>query len=446
MMRLAGLTSRPSRLGLMGLLVAGLAVGAVRHALADAGDVRLGIAPVDYSGQYFDVTMAPGETRDLKVEVANHGDTSISALTYAADAYTIPGGGFGAGLDGDPISGATRWLSYAPVTLDLPPGNGITRSFSVTVPADAQPGEYITSLVVQNADPIGSTGSGVTMNQVHRTAIAVVVSVPGPRRPALSIGAIEHSFLDSKSVVSATITNSGNVRLKPAGQLVLADDQGRELSRVIVAMDSVYAGNTTVLEAAFDRALTPGDYRVSLELHHEGGTARTTGLPVVVPVPTRAEAEGAPSAAGPPLSAQPGDSTTSRFASWRLPVLAVSLLALTAVLISRAYSRRRRDRTPARASLSVVPTADARTATPSRSTESSVIPLRRPLARAAGDSEHAPTPRSPLTQFRPQRWSTGGVEPDGSRRPVPLESGESVPGDAPNRAVEDPDLGDCWNL
>lgn len=260
--------------------------------------VRLGITPVDYQGSYFDITMIPGEVRELKVEIANHGASQISARTYAADAYTIINGGFGARLDGEPATGTTSWLSYLAKTEDIAPGTGLIRSFTVTVPADALPGEYITSLAVQNAVPTSTGGTGVVMNQVQRKVIAVAITVPGERTPSVTIGAVGHSYLATKSIVSASVVNTGNVRLKPAGELVVKEEGGAEVIRTNLTMDSFYAGDTTDLEAPFDKALLPGDYLVSLALDYDGGTVKVTDMPLNVPEPTKAEAAGAPTGAG----------------------------------------------------------------------------------------------------------------------------------------------------
>ena len=54
------------------VLVAGLvttpAVSAQRKR-----QVKLSIAPVDAGGDYFDLTLEPGETREITVQLTNHG-------------------------------------------------------------------------------------------------------------------------------------------------------------------------------------------------------------------------------------------------------------------------------------------------------------------------------------------------------------------------------------
>ncbi len=441
--------------GLLLLAIATAGLSPIRSTLADSGSqISLGIAPIDYAGQYFDLTMQPGESRELKVEVANHGDQQISAQTYAADAYSISGGGFGARLNSEPTTGTTLWLAYAPLTVDLPAGHGLTRPFSVTVPADAGPGEYITSLAVQNADPTVAGSGGVAIKQVQRTVIAVAITVPGPRTPALTIGPFEHGFLSSNSVISASLSNMGNVTLKPIGELVVSDMDGEEVSRFPVAMDSVYAGDAVQVEVPFEKALRPGDYRVTLTLDYEGGTARAVDVPLTVPRPTAAEAGGAPSGAGQAIAA------TQQQAGSSLPALRWVLLVVGAVLLTVAYFvitgvRRHKSPLPRRPGYDGQSLLGARDGNYSAGAQLSrpvaVAPprlrasellirnsfvrdpmlLRQPLAKAAGEQEPAPSIREPLAA------PSNSAPPEStSAKSVPVVG--SQPGGEP--------LGDCWKF
>jgi hypothetical protein len=151
------------------------------------------------------------------------------------------------------------------------------------VPPDAAAGEYITSLVVENEDPVRGSGN-VAVDQVVRQAIAVVVTVPGAAVPALEINEANHALAAGNSVVAVGLANTGNVRLQPAGEVVVADSDGREVSRTTVTMESVYAGTATSVEAPQQRLLEPGRYSVRIVLDYEGGRAEAESLALTVPV------------------------------------------------------------------------------------------------------------------------------------------------------------------
>lgn len=330
------------------LAVAAMLGSAPAAAFAAESDVKLSLRPVGIDGQFFEVTMAPGETQTLEVELGNQGESAIAARTYAADVYTIINGGFGAELRDAPASGTTLWLEYPTEVFQLPPGQGIRRTFTVRVPSDAAPGEYITSLVLENDTPIQG-GGDVAINQVLRQALAVVITVPGPRTPRLEVGAAIHTIVADRSVVAVSVRNTGNVRLKPVAQFTLRDAAGAQVSQSTVAMDSFYAGTETLVEVPLAALLQPGAYSVGLTLEDAAAGARI-------------EAPAIPLGVEPPPSPPPAVEGTvpglteviQSIQSGQVPPWAAALMLLGAVLIGLvggllilALVRRRRRRDPA---------------------------------------------------------------------------------------------------
>jgi hypothetical protein len=233
--------------------------------LASDGQVKLALRPIGQAGSFFDLTMRPGESLSLEVEIANTGDAELAARTYASDVYTIINGGFGGRLRDEAQSGMTEWLDYATDVLQLPAGGAVRRRFALAVPVNAGPGEYITSLVLENDQPIQG-GGGVALKQVVRQAVGVVVTVPGQRSPGLAIGEASHKIVAGKSIVSVAVQNTGNVRLKPLVGFTLLDAAGLQVSHASVQMDTFYAHTDTFIEVPLAALLLPGMYTVQLTL------------------------------------------------------------------------------------------------------------------------------------------------------------------------------------
>lgn len=270
------------------------AFGAVSPVLAEHEAPRLGLTPIGQDSQYFDIVVEPGQTTELQVELANFGHDQVLARTFAADAYSIVNGGFGADLFGEPASNITDWLEYPPEELTLEPDEGLLIEFSLSVPAETPPGDYITALVAENIEPYGgSAGGNVAMEQVNRTAVAIAIDVPGPRDAALDIGAVGHKAANSVSFVTFEVANQGNVHLKPTGAFTLRDAADAELAAAPAIMDSVYGGLATLFEAPLAVALEPGDYCAELSLTDEvtGATDATECLPFTVESPAADEVE-----------------------------------------------------------------------------------------------------------------------------------------------------------
>lgn len=267
----------------LGCLIAALG-GPVTIAAADEQQpVKLSLKPVDQPGSYFNLTIEPGQSRQLKAELGNNGSAAIPVRTYAADAYSIINGGFGANDRDSTPTGTTTWLSYPTQVLQLPAGQANIRTFTVSVPAGTAPGEYISSLILENDVPIQGSGT-VVLNQIVRQAVAVSIRVPGPLEPAFTLGTASHKITADRSVIDVQITNTGNSNLKPAGTLAIRDHNGKTISQAPVTMDSLYAHDGTMVETTLAGKLQPGDYTVGITLTDPTTKVSATGadLPFTV--------------------------------------------------------------------------------------------------------------------------------------------------------------------
>ena len=239
-------------------------------------EYKLAIEPVGEQATYFQRSLNPGESATLVVDLANYGSTGARVRTFAADVYSIINGGFGARLRDEQVTGATTWLDYPTQVFVLDSGQALRRDFTVTVPPATPPGEYITSVLIENEDPF-ATGEGVAVNQFVRSAVAIVITVPGPTQAELGLGEARHSFLDGRSVVGVGIENLGDLLLRPAGSFAIVTEAGASVDARSVAMDSVYAHTATSLEVVLDRALAPGRYLAVLDIADAERDASASG-------------------------------------------------------------------------------------------------------------------------------------------------------------------------
>lgn len=253
-------------------------------ALAQSDDMpKLGIRPADSDAIFFTEEMKAGTSKELKVEISNHGSASVKVLTYASDVYSLVNGGLGVKLEDEPDSGTTTWLEYPEKKFKLEKGKGKTITFSATVPEGTAPGQYVTSLVIQNADAIKGNG-GVAFNQILRQAIAVAITVPGKDEPKLSLGSVHYQDNPLIDSIQVDITNAGNLHLKPAGTLRIVNAAGDVVLDTPVAMDSVYAGTSTILEVGLSQPLPAGEYKATVDLKDDktGAAADLTDVAFTV--------------------------------------------------------------------------------------------------------------------------------------------------------------------
>ncbi|MFC8508345.1 WxL protein peptidoglycan domain-containing protein [Streptomyces sp. NPDC057411] len=179
---------------------------------------RLGSRP------YFYLSADPGATVTDRVTVANKTAAPLSFLLYGADAYnTERDGGFAVRSRQEKQTGAGAWIRPARDRVTVPPHSAVTVPYTLTVPADADPGDHPGAVVALDERIARGAGGSVALGVQRAVGARVYLRVGGPTVPAL---AVEDVTLDqdrplvpgtgtSSAVVSYTLHNRGNVTLNP---------------------------------------------------------------------------------------------------------------------------------------------------------------------------------------------------------------------------------------
>jgi hypothetical protein len=232
---------------------------------ADSGP-RFVIRPKEGAdGDYFTVEAKAGTTNELTVVLGNADDEPLKLRTYVNDTVPMTNGGFSIAEEDQEPTGTATWIDYEAETFEFKAGEGVERTFTVTIPEDAKPGQYIAGLALQTADPLEVEGTSL-FNQIIRKTIAVFIIVPGPEQPAFSLGEPELMTDGALSRIVIPVENTGNVLVKPEGTLTLKDASGKAVVTAPIAMGSVYAGTTAPLSVALTTTIPDGDYTMSVDL------------------------------------------------------------------------------------------------------------------------------------------------------------------------------------
>ncbi len=160
----------------------------------------------------------PGATVQDAVTVYNYSNVAMNFQVYATDAVNNDVGQF------DLLSGDAQpedvgsWISVGQKTLTVPAGSEVTMPITITVPADASPGDHVGGIVASSAVAgVGPDGKSVTVDR--RTGSRVYLRVTGPIQPDLAVETVKTSYspslnpLDGTATVTYRIRNRGNVRL-----------------------------------------------------------------------------------------------------------------------------------------------------------------------------------------------------------------------------------------
>lgn len=242
----------------------GVAAQDATPSVESAPTPRFSIQPVgDYPEGYFTVELAPGASTSLTAVVRTTKDSAPVALrVYRTNSFNVVNGGFGAMNEEDAPTGATSWVNVAAESFSLDPAQERQVSITVTVPADAKPGQYVVALVAQTDGAVEIPGLD-TLKQVIRSAISVGIVVPGEATHGFTLGDPEFNNEGAAPRLVIPVTSTGNYLVKPAGELTISTPDGKEIVKAPIAMGSVYGGNATTLEISLPTQLPPGDYVVA---------------------------------------------------------------------------------------------------------------------------------------------------------------------------------------
>ena len=256
------LRARPSSpttvlLRLAAFLAAALVVlpGAPAQATADDPTVTWGVRPADVEPHApgrpnFAYTAAPGRTIEDGLVVTNHGAVPTTLRVYAADAFTTPQGVLDLRRPEETATGVGAWTVVATPEVVLPPGGSAVVPFTLSVPADAEPGDHaggvVTSLVSARPD-------GVSVDR--RLGARLHLRVDGPLAPEAAVrgvGAVHHGAPDptTGSVdVTASVVNTGNVRLGGEATVTVTGPFGWAVRTARVEVPELLPGERTTVTA-----------------------------------------------------------------------------------------------------------------------------------------------------------------------------------------------------
>lgn len=194
----------------------------VPAAAAQAEDETVGIAggPANETGpdgrSRFSYSAGPGQNVADRFVVRNTGTTEQTVTVFGSDAYNTNDGAFALLETGDQPVDAGSWVTFAgapSAEVTLAPGAQQVLDFTVTVPADATPGDHAAGIVVSAQAAEGQ----VVVDR--RVATRLYVRVSGPLTPALTISSIAASQTQGWNPfngpvdVTVTVQNTGNVAL-----------------------------------------------------------------------------------------------------------------------------------------------------------------------------------------------------------------------------------------
>lgn len=203
-------------------------------ALAAEGDGTVGVAtrPAGADGRpdgrtRFSYAADPGQSVTDQVLVGNTGSARQDFTVYATDAFNSTNGEFSLRATAETPTSLGAWVTFEGgenrVQFSLEPDEVKLLTFTVTLPAEATPGDHVGGLVASVVDE----GQQVSLDR--RVATAMFARVSGELQPQLTLASFDATYdgdwwnpFAGTVKVLYTVNNPGNVALSANVDLSVA--------------------------------------------------------------------------------------------------------------------------------------------------------------------------------------------------------------------------------
>lgn len=256
-----------------------LALSCPRALAAEAGNV--GIMPAGGRGEPFEgrawfvYDLAPGQSVQDAAVITNTSTKPLKVRVYAVDATVTREGAFallGEDWKNRDVGGWVRLPVGGDEVLTLSPGEKRRLPFTFAVPPNADTGDHLGGIVVQEVEPF--RGQGIQV--ITRVGVRIYETVPGRMVRRLTFDAFRARAGKDRVDFHLQLSNQGNVRIEPSGEIVVKSLFGRPVGKVpFVSAGIVLRGQQVDLPVVWDTPPPLGIFRAEASVGYPGGPRLT---------------------------------------------------------------------------------------------------------------------------------------------------------------------------
>lgn len=242
------------------------------------------VKEVEQSTGYYREKVKGGETKQYTFYVENLIKKPIDLWIYPADAAPMVNGGKSYTLKGEKNTSVGSWISPSKEQIiHLKPNEKKKYVYTVKVPKDLDPGEYVGGIVAEQipdeeASPSQAQNKAVLLiERIPRIGVQIVLEKQKELAVQdMSIDDFKHSYISNGySQLTIKLSNTGTVLQRPNGLIMIRDANGKgifsESYDAAANEKSIYAGKTAdMVYYINDQILWPGEYSAYFEANFNG--------------------------------------------------------------------------------------------------------------------------------------------------------------------------------
>lgn len=202
--------------------------GALAFLLYASSAFAVGVKPLRT-----ELTINPGESQTATIKVINSENKTIKVTPDVEVFVANDEAGFPVNVeleDNDPRNIA-KWITFEEPEITLAPNSEKETTFTITVPTNAEPGGKYASVVYE---PVVEEGEGLQIRS--RVASLILVTVTGEENIDGELQGFDMKdakvYSDNPVTFATSFLNTGNIHVKPTGEITLFDQEGNQLKEI----------------------------------------------------------------------------------------------------------------------------------------------------------------------------------------------------------------------
>ncbi len=225
---------------------------------------------------WFIYTLEPGEIKEAKVNVVNLSEVPVEVRIYPVDAVTTKDGAFAPEPEDKEKVDVGAWTTISVSELSLEPNETKAVDFTLKVPENAEVGDHMGAIIVQNKE-IPEAEKGTAMRVATRVGARIYLTVPGEMIKELELKEFSYKIEENQVVFYLTLTNKGNVRILPKGEIEIKDKGGKAVDKIKITEREVFPEDTIELPTKWEKTIS-GKFTALAEVSYDAEKTLTKEL------------------------------------------------------------------------------------------------------------------------------------------------------------------------
>lgn len=191
---------------------------------------------------FFELNVNPGDSWASSIRVVNTNAADLPIRASVTGFAPSDDQGHGNFIDpsmltNDP-NALANWIVLSNPAVTVPRDGAIDVPFSITIPRDASPGGHYAAVMIGTAPTGGASGSHLGVSSFISALIFVRVSGDIKEAGSIEEFSTDHSSYESPDVQFALrFANTGNVHVRPVGQIQIYNAFGKERGKIDINQD-----------------------------------------------------------------------------------------------------------------------------------------------------------------------------------------------------------------